>query len=160
MLALIFFIAFPFLLWKAWQTHQTAKASVAWPTTSGTITKVERFKRFFRWLPRIAYTYSVGERTYSSERVSFVSGYRPKEVDQVLARYAVGQAVVVYYPPEKPVEAVLEPGSNKQVTAPIRMLVICFVLLVVLNIAQFFLKRAQTDERPRAVYGDEQRARP
>ena len=90
MLALIFFIAFPFLLWKAWQTHQTAKASVAWPTTTGTITKVERFKRLFRWLPRVAYTYSVGEKNYASERISFVAGYRRKEVDEVLSRYTRG----------------------------------------------------------------------
>ncbi len=160
MLALIFFVAFPFLLWKAWQTHQTAKASEAWPTTPGTITKVERFKRFFRWLPRVSFTYSVGEKSYTSERISFAAGYRPKEVDEVLSRYAVGQTVDVHYPPEKPTEAVLEPGSNKQVTAPIRMLVICFVLLLVLNIAQFFLKRAESGEPSRRAYGDEQPARP
>lgn len=160
MLALIFFIAFPFLIWKAWQTHQTAKASVSWPITTGTITKVERFKRLFRWLPRIAYTYSDGEKNYSSERVSFVAGYRPKEVDEVLGRYAVGQSVNVYYPPEKPADAVLEPGSNKQVTAPIRMLVICFVLLVLLNVAQFFMKRAESRDQPRRVYGVGERARP
>ena len=157
MLALIFFIAFPFLLWKALQTHQTAKASVAWPTTEGTITKVERFKRFFRWLPRVAYTYSVGEKSYVSERISFAAGYRPKEVDEVLSRYTVGQIVPVYYPPEKPTEAVLQPGSNKQVTAPIRMLVICFVILLVLNVAQFFLKRANERENQRRTYGTEDR---
>ncbi|MEO5721122.1 MAG: DUF3592 domain-containing protein [Chthoniobacterales bacterium] len=149
MLALIFFIAFPFLLWKAWQTHQTAKASAAWPTTEGTITKVERFKRLFRSLPRVAYTYSVGEKNYASERISFVAGYRPKEVDEVLSRYTVGQTVPVYYPPERPTEAVLQPGSNKQVTAPIRMLAICFVLLVLLNVAQFILKNAEERENPR-----------
>lgn len=143
MLSLIFFILFPFLLWKAWQTHQTAKASVAWPTTPGTITKVERFKRLFRWLPRVAYTYAVGDQSYTSEKISFAAGYRPKEVDEVLSRYQVGQTVPVHYPPAKPAEGVLEPGSNKQVTAPIRMLIVCFVLLLLLNIAQFFLKAAQ-----------------
>lgn len=159
MLALIFFIAFPFLLWKAWQNHQTAKASVAWPTTEGTITKVERFKRLFRWLPRVAYTYSVGEKSYASERISFAAGYRPKEVDEVLNRYAVGQSVPVYYPPTKPAEAVLQPGSNKQVTAPIRMLIVCFVILVILNAAQYYLKTFEQRENPR-VYGQEERSRP
>ncbi len=96
---------------------------MAWPTTEGTITtKVERFKRLFRWLPRVSYTYGVGENSYASDRISFVAGYRKKEVDEVLQRYIVGQTVPVYYPPEKPAAAVLEPGSNKQVTAPIRML--------------------------------------
>lgn len=139
MLSLIFLLAFPFLLWKAWQNHVTAKASTAWPTTTGTITKVERFKRFFRWLPRVGYTYSVDGKSYESERISFAAGYRPKEVDAVLSRYSVGQSVPVYYPPSQPTEAVLESGSGPQVTAPLRMLIICFVLLLVLNGARFYL---------------------
>ena len=140
MFSLIFFIAFPFLLWKTWQNHVTAKASVAWPTTTGTITKVERFKRLFRSLPRVAYTYTVDGKEYSSEKISFAAGYRPKEVDAVIGRYSVGQTTPVSYSPAAPGEAVLEPGSNAQVTAPFRMLLICFVLLVIVNVAQFFLR--------------------
>jgi len=140
MFSLIFLIAFPFLMWKAWQNHLAAKASLACPTTTGTITKVERFKRLFRWLPRIAYSYSVEGKPYSSERISFASAYRPKDVEAVLNRYAVGQTVPVRYSGNNPTEAVLEPGSNRQVTAQIRMLVICFVLLVIVNVAQFYLK--------------------
>jgi len=140
MFSLIFFVAFPFLIWKAWQTHQTAKASTGWPTTTGTITKVERFKRLFRSLPRVAYSYSVDGKPYNSERLSFATGYRPKEVDEVLSRYAVGQSVPVSYLPTNPAEAVLEPGSNRQVTASIRLLIICFVLLVIVNVVQFYLK--------------------
>jgi len=143
MFSLIFFIAFPFLFWKAWQTHQTAKASSSWPTTPGTITKVERFKRLFRSLPRVAYNYSVDGKAYSSERISFAAGYRRKEVDAVLGRYSVGQTVPVSYLPAKPNEAVLEPGSGPHVTATMRMLIICFVLLVIVNVAQFFLKASE-----------------
>lgn len=139
MFTLIFFFAFPFLFWKAWQNHQTAKASVAWPETSGTITKVERFKRLFRSLPRIGYTYSVDGKSYASERISFAAGYRAKEVDAVLSRYSVGQSVPVRYLPTQPAESVLEPGSNRQVTAPIRMLVICLILLIIVNVARFYL---------------------
>ena len=143
MFSLIFFIAFPFLMWKEWQKQQTAKASASWPTTTGTITKVERFKRLLRWLPRIAYTYSVDGHPYSSERISFAAGYRPKEVDAVLSRYSVGQSVPVSYSPSAPNEAVLEPGSGAHVTATMRMLIICFVLLVIVNVAQFFLKSGE-----------------
>lgn len=138
MLSLIFLVAFPFLIWKAWQTHQTAKASASWPTTSGTVRTVERFKRLFRSLPRVVYTYSVDGKDYTSERISFASGYRAKEVDAVLSRYSAGQTVPVHYQPERPSEAVLEPGSGPHVTAQIRILVICFVLIVVLNVARFF----------------------
>ncbi len=160
MFSLIFLIAFPFLLWKAWQNHQTAKASVGWPITTGTITKVERFKRLFRSLPRVAYTYSVDGKSYDSQRISFATGYRPKDVDTVLSRYAVGQSVPVSYSSVKPTKAVLEPGSNRQVTASIRMLVICFVLLVIVNVAQFYLKSAEREVESRRVDGDEERARP
>jgi len=139
MFSLIFFIAFPFLIWKAWQNHETAKASSAWPTTTATITKVERFKRLFR-SPRVAYTYAVDGKSYGSERISFATGYRPKDVDAILSRYVVGQTVPVSYLPAKPTEAVLEPGSSSQVTSSIRMLLICFVLLVIVNVAQFYLK--------------------
>ena len=139
MFSLIFFLAFPFLLWKAWQNHQTAKASTAWPTTIGTITKVERYKRLFRWLPRIGYSYSVDGKNYDSEHLSFATGYRPKEVDEILSRYSVGQSVPVSYLPAKPSEAVLEPGSNRQVTSSIRMLIICFVLLVIVNVARIYM---------------------
>ncbi len=140
MFSLIFLVAFPFLLWKAWQNHQTAKASSTWPTTTGTITKVERYKRLFRSLPRVGYNYSVEGKAYDSERLSFATGYRPKEVEEILGRYSVGQSVPVSYLPAKPTEAVLEPGSNRQVTSSIRMLIICFVLLVLVNVAQFYLK--------------------
>lgn len=143
MFSLIFFIAFPFLLWKAWQNHQTAKASTAWLTTTGTITKVERFKRLFRSLPRVGYSYLVDGKSYESERISFATGYRPREVDAVLNRYSAGQSVPVFYSPSNANEAVLEPGSNRQVTASIRMLMICFILLIIVNIAQFYLRAAR-----------------
>ena len=138
MFSLIFFIAFPFLMWIEWKKHQTAKASVFWPTTTGTITKVERFKRLLRWLPRVAYSYSVDGKPYSSERISFAAGYRPKEVDAVLSRYSVGQTVPVSYSPTAPQEAVLEPGSGPHVTATMRILIICFVLLVIVNVVRFY----------------------
>lgn len=155
MFSLIFFIAFPFLFWKAKQNIQTAKASVAWPTTTATITKVERFKRLFRWLPRIGYTYSVAGKPYSSEHVSFATGYRPKEVEALLARYAVGQTAPVYYSPAQPALAVLEPGSNRQVTASLRMLIVCFVLLVIVNVAQFHIKAAEKRSETRRSPGIE-----
>ncbi len=139
MFSLIFFIAFPFLIWKAWKTQQTAKASVAWPTTIATITKVERIKRLFRSLPRVAYTYSVAGETYSSGRISFAAGYRAKEVDDVLSRYTVNQTVPVHYRPEQPAEAVLEPGSGPHVTGTMRTLIVCFVLLVIVNVLRYYL---------------------
>ncbi len=139
MLALIFFIAFPYLIWNLWKTLKTARASTSWPTVSGTITKVERFKRLFRSLPRVNYTYSVDGKSYNAERISFAPGYRSKEVDEIMNRYRVGQAVPVSYPPEKPAEGVLQPGPHPQIIASIRMFTICFVILLILNVVRYFL---------------------
>lgn len=148
MLTLIFLIAFPFALYRAMQNVRAAKASTNWPTTTGTITASGIKKVVFRRQPQIAYSYSVNGAPFTSERVSFAGGYKPKEVDPVLARYPAGAAVTVAYNPQNPVEATLEPGSNKQVTAQVRVLWICFILIVAINVLSFFFRSG--DRRSRA----------
>jgi hypothetical protein len=140
MLALIFLIVFPFALYKAWKNVQMAKGSVSWPTTTGKITASEITKVMFRRQPRIAYSYSVDGAPFTSQRVSFAGGYRPKEVDPILARYPVGGEVTVAHDPQNPREATLETGANKQVTAQVRILLVCFVLVVAVNILSFLVK--------------------
>jgi hypothetical protein len=140
MLALIFLIIFPFALYKAWQNVQMAKASVSWPTTTGTITASETAKVMFRRQPRVTYSYAVNGAPFSSQRVSFAGGYKPKEVDPILARYPVGGEVRVAHDPQNPREATLQTGSNKQVTAQVRLLLICFILVVAVNVLSFFMK--------------------
>src|SRR4051794_5461716 len=119
MLALIFLIVFPFALYKAWKNVQMAKASVNWPTTTGKIATSEIKKVMFRRQPQITYTYSANDKPYTSRRVSFAGGYKPKEVDSILARYPVGSDVIVAHDPQNPAEATLETGANKQVTAQV-----------------------------------------
>jgi hypothetical protein len=140
MLALIFLIIFPFAFYKAWQNVQMAKASTSWPTTTGKITASETAKVMFRRQPRIAYSYSVNGAPFTSQRVSFAGGYRPKEVDPILTRYPIGGEVTVAHDPQNPREATLETGVNKQVTAQMRILLICLILVVAVNILSFFMK--------------------
>ena len=140
MLTLIFLIIFPFAIWNAWKTIQRAKESTSWPTTTGTITARGRKKSFFRSQPRVAYSYEVNGTSYASERISFAPGVPPKETDSIVARYPVGKTVTVQYAPENPAEAVLEAGANKNVRAQLRLLIICFVILVVVNIGLYFLR--------------------
>jgi Protein of unknown function (DUF3592) len=139
-LALIFLIVFPFALYKAWQNVQMAKASTSWPTTTGKITASEIVKVMFRRQPRITYSYSVNGAPFTSQRVSFAGGYKPKEVDPILARYPVGADVTVAHDPQRPGEATLETGANKQVKAQVRILLICFILIVAVNILSFFMR--------------------
>jgi hypothetical protein len=139
-LALIFLIVFPFALYKAWKNVQMAKASVGWPTTIGKVLTAETSKVLFRRQPRITYSYSVNGAPFTSQRVSFAGGYKPNEVDPILARYPAGSEVAVSHDPQSPAEATLETGVNKQVTAQVRILLICFILVVAVNILSFYMK--------------------
>jgi hypothetical protein len=148
MLQLIFLIIFPFALWKAWKNIQVAKASTAWPTVTGTVLTSERTKKMFRKQPRVAYSYSVNGTPFTGNRISFAAGYPPKETDTILSRYPVGREVVVAYEPGNPAQATLETGSNRQVTAEMRLLLICLVLIVLSNVLYFYLKRLNQETRP------------
>lgn len=154
MLAWIFLIVFPFAAWKAWQNIQMAKASTAWPTTTGRITAAEIAKVMFRKQPRVTYSYSVNGRPYTSQRISFAGGYPPKETDAILSRYPVGSEIPVAYAPDKPAEATLETGANKQVTAQLRILLIFFVVIIAMNILNYYLKSLNQETRqPIRTYG-------
>ncbi|MEY2490988.1 MAG: hypothetical protein QOC70_2930 [Verrucomicrobiota bacterium] len=154
MLQLIFLIAFPFALWKAWKNIGLAKASTSWPMVNGTVTTSERAKVMFRKQPRVTYTYSVNGAPFTGQRISFAGGYPPRETDAILSRYPVGQKIVVSYSPDDPAKATLETGSNAQVTAQLRILLILFVLIILLNVLNFFLKYLNKDDRPpRRTYG-------
>jgi len=154
MLQLIFLIVFPFALWKAWKNIQLAKASTGWPTVSGKVTTSETKKVMFRKQPRVTYSYSVDGAPFTGNRISFASGYPPKETDAILSRYPVGQEVEIAHEPGNPAQATLETGSNRQVTAEMRLLLICLVVIVVSNILYFYLKRqTQETRRPIRTYG-------
>jgi hypothetical protein len=141
MFSLIFLIVFPFALWRAWKNIEMAKASAAWPRVSGTITAAEPVKVMFRKQPRVTFSYSVNGAPFTSQRISFAAGYPPRETDVILSRYPIGKEVMVAYAPDNPAEAALETGSNRQVTAQMRVLLICFVLIVFLNVLNFYLSR-------------------
>ena len=154
MLALIFLIIFPFALYKAWKNVQLAKASVNWPTTQGRVTASDVKKVMFRRQPQISYAYSVNGTPFTSQRVSFAGGYKPRDVDPVLARYPAGIEITVAHDPQNPAEATLETGANKQVTAQVRILLVCFVLIVAVNILSYYVKGVtRKSEPPHRTYG-------
>jgi hypothetical protein len=153
-LTLLFLIVFPFAIYKAWKNVQMAKASVNWATTTGRITTADIKKVMFRRQPQITYSYSVNGQPYTSQRVSFAGGYKPKEVDSILARYPAGGEVTVAHDPQNPAEATLETGANKQVTAQVRVLLVCFILIIAVNILSYYARglNKRSGPRPR-TYG-------
>lgn len=148
MLQLIFLIVFPFAVWKAWKNVQLAKASTGWPTATGRITAAETVKVMFRRQPRVTYSYSVNGAPFTSERICFAGGYRPKETDAILARYPVGKEIPVSYAPGNPAEATLETGATKQVRSQLNILLILFAVIVVLNVLTYFVKSADRKRKP------------
>jgi hypothetical protein len=147
-LQLIFLVIFPFAVWKAWKNVQLAKVSTSWPTTTGRVTAAETVKVMFRRQPRVTYSYSANGAPFTSQRISFAGGYRPKETDAILARYPVGREVPVSYAPENPAEATLETGATRQVKAQLNILLILFVVIVVLNVFTYYMKSLDTKRRP------------
>ena len=153
MLQLIFLIIFPFAVYKAWKNVQLAKLSTAWPTTTGKVTAAETVKVTFRRQPRVTYSYSVNGTPFASQRISFAGGYRPKDTDAILARYPVGKEVSVSYAPNNPAEATLETGATKQVRSQLNLLLICFAIIVVLNIVTYYVKSLDQKERRTPTFG-------
>lgn len=112
------------------------KNSAAWPHTQGVITtsrlegnyswKRERIEGFYAV---IGYDYHVGGVKFHGTRISFnkvhvavLEAWQP-----VVDMYPVGKNVAVYYDPEEPGFAVLEPGLFDEMHI---LYVMCIVLLI------------------------------
>ena len=95
-----------------------AVASLSWPTVEGLIISSEVYEGCCGeysegWWPEVSYGYSVGETAYVSDKVEILDvgdSSTSYFAQQVILRYPVGKQVMVYYNPEDPSMAVLEPG--------------------------------------------------
>lgn len=97
-----------------------AKASAQWPSVEGIIERSEvttsrssgKNKKTM-YTADIDYRYSVEDKEYRSSTIAFggrVSSSSSSSAYAITKRYPVGQQVPVYYEPQKPENAVLEPG--------------------------------------------------
>jgi len=95
--------------------QQTASAE-KWPTTDGIIfhSTVDSYREHDSTMhkPLVQYKYTVNGVNYSSNRVRFgvISTSDGGYANEVVNRYPVGKTVKVYYNPDNPSEALLEPG--------------------------------------------------
>jgi hypothetical protein len=104
-----------------------AKKSVHWPTAEGVMT-VSRlvpghFKQMKGYYGVIQYRYRIGSADYTGTRLSFNRLHLSvKDAWQrVLDTYPVGKTVKVYYNPEQPTFAVLEPGLTRELDLTYKM---------------------------------------
>ncbi len=93
-----------------------ADASKKWPTASATVTASAMEKSpDSRWRYRAAlqYSYRVGAKQYQSSRVFWGGNEgRKKHMASVVASYPAGCKVRIYYDPQNPAEAVIDPVQN------------------------------------------------
>jgi hypothetical protein len=118
----------------SWGFHLYIKAqnSKNWPATNGKFlsSKVEsywtrsgssrRSRRVRMYRAKVLYEYSVDGIKYTSSKISFV-GYnssKRNEVKSIVDKYPKNKSATVYYDPENPEIAVLQPGETRGIHIP------------------------------------------
>lgn len=114
---------------SGWMVHKhfsepmvkEAEASENWPTTSGIITysditQYTNNEGNIMYSNVINYEFTIDNKSYIGDRISLSSNGESTsslgEVKKALLKYPVNATVLVYYDPELPNNAVLEPGAN------------------------------------------------
>jgi hypothetical protein len=119
------------------RTRRLASASAGWPTVPGTITTSDVIeetimdqssndkaiiRKIHRYQVDLRYAYEVGKRDFVGTAVNWgwTGIYGLRELAETAAsQYRQGQPVTVYYDPEQPRNAVLEPENRQGSMAPL-----------------------------------------
>lgn len=149
---LIIGVAFIVCAWVAYTNFskpmaEEAEATESWPTAPGVITssEIDQYDSdgTTMYSAEINYDFTVDDKPYNGNRITINSGNTStssiKEVKKDLQKYPVGANVTVYYDPELPNNAVLEPGADF-LTYLIKYGPFVFVFFGVLMLFQVFKK--------------------
>ena len=141
------------------------RATSEWSSVEGTVSesRVGRSSSAsgrIQYYARVAYEYEVNAVRYVGNTIAIgaVTGFlvRESSAQKIVEKYPVGKRVRVYYDPEDPSKAVLEPGASSDVTVMLPIggfiLVVGVVILVVILLG----KRGAAARRRRI---EERRAR-
>jgi hypothetical protein len=129
------------------RTRRLASMSLRWPTAAGRITHCELIEEIIeeksddddksktrlrhRYQVDLRYAYRVGKRDFIGTEIDWggtmISGLRDV-AKKAAAQYHPGQSVKVYYDPDQPGRAVLEPASRKGALAPLIGAAACAVI--------------------------------
>ncbi|HQO58006.1 MAG TPA: DUF3592 domain-containing protein [Candidatus Omnitrophota bacterium] len=111
------------IVYLGFMSYVKSRASQSWPTAQGVVVSSEVAAHRSRsrkghhrttYGAKVRYEYTVNGVQYSSDKISF-GEYRTHNRGPAQAtadRYPPQVEVVVYYNPDKPEEAVLEPGKR------------------------------------------------
>ena len=111
--------------------RRQASASMRWPTVAGTVTTSDvieeaiedksnddksSIRKIYRYQLDLRYAYQIGKRDFVGTAANWggtaIYGLR-EMAEQTAGQYRPGQPVTVYYDPEQPGNAVLEPENRK-----------------------------------------------
>ena len=119
--------------WGLFATLRQSRRSRSWPTVKGKIIHSEltediqqerdsddgRIRETTMYGVKLAYSYSVDGHVFQGDRIYWSDGIKTN-VDgparKILENYPLGKRVAVYYQPDKPAFALLEPFTTKGVT--------------------------------------------
>ncbi len=132
-----------------------ASASAGWPHTSGKVisSRVTASQREVKrdnytetvtdYTPVVTYQYTVNDRTYRSQTISFSFGDTGSwtAAYSIQAKYPDGTPVQVYYSPDNPALGVLEPGVSTNSFAPLFMGALFAIGAGVSGFVAFFVRR-------------------
>ena len=127
------------------RSSQTARSSNNWPSVVGEIVSSfigeQQTRDHVFHEPIITYSYNVGGRDYQAKRVvigQWAHAGNLAWTEQKVQKYRPGKSVTVYYNPNSPEMAVLEPGMNPQIRSKwigVSVCGCCFGVPVVLFIS-------------------------
>jgi hypothetical protein len=106
-----------FLYREIMSTQNRENAAQTWPTVTGEIIASKVKKRHDSEhgpveYPHVSYTYEVNGKTHHSSNIMAGGEIGGVNVESTLTRYPQGSKVTVYYDPQNPKDAVLEPGNK------------------------------------------------
>ncbi len=131
---------------------QKGQDSLDWPFVSGQIltARIQEAPsdEGTDYIPRVSYTYQVGDTVYAGERITFRGNAGSEaEAQAVLQRYPVGRTVRVYYNPNRLAEAVLEPGPCTSCFGIVAFGTV-FGLVGAYALAEFLRRRSESQAAP------------
>ena len=143
----IFLLVGAGLSFWGWNILQNARASAAWPTAEGRVTKSEvtlstDAEGADSYSPEVTYTYTVDSTSHTNDTIKFgenAYGSR-KKAEGIAANYPVGRNVTVYYDPEQPGRSVLEPGVSAGSYIVLGIGVFFILLTLMIIPISFFLR--------------------
>jgi hypothetical protein len=138
-----------------------ARDNTDWQQVEGVIVSSQMGRTTYEngdesWQPAVTYQYVAANRQLTGETIqSGANSYNDRaRAEEVLARYPVGQPVVVYYDPVDPERAVLEKGVNMGAYAFLGVgLVVVILGLVGVPLLYLFGRRKRKSESPSSQSG-------